>query len=609
MRLSSQTTIDGCAQEAIRCEGKKWRDLLWRFLDIIKFLAKHNMALRGHREGLTYDSTANKGNFLDMVEFLGTYDACIREHITRLKLGGKMEVTYMSPLVQNEIISLLGNQVRKRIMEQVKDAKYYCIIFDCTTDISHREQMSQVIRYVKIDGPQVTVVESFVDFIQVAGKKAEDLTRLILDKLEADGLNIQDCRGQAYDNAAVMSGVHSGVQARIREINPDAQFVPCSNHSLNLAVVHAAAEGVGSITFFGIVEEIFVFFSSSSERWNRLTAATTQGVKRAIETRWSARHDAVSVIRNYFPQILDVFDDLISTGDSRATREKAAIVLESLHSFTFLSYLGFWSEVLREVNIVHRYLQTEGIDLHKSSLKLSALRNWLVDSREELVSSGLTFARGLCEELGIEIPPRRRRKRRYEFDEDSEDAALSFEQELKREMFACSDRISSEIDSRFKQLHDLDAKFSFLKPAVLFNGNSTCDLTSASPDINSTEFLVERKRLQEFLKVCPENEKSSMLTGSPLELLRFIKTFNLDICVPNIVIGLRIFLTIAISSAGCERTFSKLKLIKTYLRSTMSQLRLSNLAMLSIEHELCDDIDMKAAIDEFAMMKARKKKF
>ena len=49
---------------------------------------------------------------------------------------------------------------------------------------------------------------------------------------------------------------------------------------------------------------------------------------------------------------------------------------------------------------------------------------------------------------------------------------------------------------------------------------------------------------------------------------------------------LRIFLTIAISVVTCEKSFSKLKLIKNYLRSSMSSLRMRNLAILSIERHL-----------------------
>jgi len=50
----------------------------------------------------------------------------------------------------------------------------------------------------------------------------------------------------------------------------------------------------------------------------------------------------------------------------------------------------------------------------------------------------------------------------------------------------------------------------------------------------------------------------------PLKLLNFIQKYNLGNSVPNIVIMLRIFLKIAVSAGTCEKSFSKLKLIKDY---------------------------------------------
>ena len=71
----------------------------------------------------------------------------------------------------------------------------------------------------------------------------------------------------------------------------------------------------------------------------------------------------------------------------------------------------------------------------------------------------------------------------------------------------------------------------------------------------------------------------------PLELLQFIQKYNHGNSVPNIVIMLRIVLTIAVSVATSKRSFSKLKLIKNYLRSSISALWLRNLATLPIEPE------------------------
>ena len=81
----------------------------------------------------------------------------------------------------------------------------------------------------------------------------------VIEKLNDDGIDLIDCRGQAYDNAAVMSGVRTGVQKRILEINPQAQFINCENHSLNLAYVHAAEVHPTVVTFFGIYKQNFCF--------------------------------------------------------------------------------------------------------------------------------------------------------------------------------------------------------------------------------------------------------------------------------------------------------------------------------------------------------------
>ena len=61
--------------------------------------------------------------------------------------------------------------------------------------------------------------------------------------------------------------------------------------------------------------------------------------------------------------------------------------------------------------------------------------------------------------------------------------------------------------------------------------------------------------------------------------------------------------------ASAERSFSKLKLIKNFLRSTITQERLSDLAILSIKSETARTMDFQNVIKNFAMTKARKAVF
>ena len=92
------------------------------------------------------------------------------------------------------------------------------------------------------------------------------------------------------------------------------------------------------------------------------------------------------------------------------------------------------------------------------------------------------------------------------------------------------------------------------------------------------------------------------------EVLAFLIDTGMENIFPNICTLYRIFLTIPVSSAHAERSFSRLKLIKSYLRTMMGQEHWSSLALVSIERELSTSCSYDAVIDNFARMKNRCKK-
>ena len=121
-------------------------------------------------------------------------------------------------------------------------------------------------------------------------------------------------------------------------------------------------------------------------------------------------------------------------------------------------------------------------------------------------------------------------------------------------------------------------------------------------DISGAELFTEIADCQVLLK-----SLGGPIPTTPLDLLSFILSYGDDVC-PNLRIVLQILLTIAVSIASCERSFSKLKLILSYLRASMGQQRLVDLAILSIERETLESTDLDDIIDKFASAKARKVK-
>ena len=90
-----------------------------------------------------------------------------------------------------------------------------------------------------------------------------------------------------------------------------------------------------------------------------------------------------------------------------------------------------------------------------------------------------------------------------------------------------------------------------------------------------------------------------------LQMLSYIYTNNLLDLYPNLSIALRLMLTVPMTEAG-ERSFSRLKLYKTHLRSTVLQERLSALGQISVEHDVTRSLDRDDIIGAFSALKNRK---
>ena len=177
------------------------------------FCGKQGLPFRGHRDDYTSSESDNKGNFIELVQFRSETDEVLRTYLQ----AAPRNTLYTSKTIQNEIISVIGMAIQKKIVKEVQTAKKFSLLADEVTDCANLEQVSLVLRFV--DGNK-QIREEFVGFLTVERITGEALSHALLSWLQAHEIDVAFCRGQGYDGASSMSSNNVGVQARIREVSP-----------------------------------------------------------------------------------------------------------------------------------------------------------------------------------------------------------------------------------------------------------------------------------------------------------------------------------------------------------------------------------------------------
>lgn len=609
-RLKSKTTIDQTNQDLLHLEVQHWRGVVSRVIAIICHLAERNLALRGHTNVL-YDP--QNGNFLSQIELMAMFDPVMTEHLRRIQ-NKETKVHYLSSTIQNEIISLLGEKILEEIVKRVKKAKYFSIIMDCTPDKSHTEQLSVVLRVVNCE-PSVgaSITEHFVGFIDVEDTTGKGLSETLLGKLDHLNLNIANCRGQSYDNGSNMMGHKQGVQARILQINDKALCVPCSSHTLNLVVSDAAQSSVTSISYFGVLQRLYNLFSSSVQHWAVLEQHVTQlTVKSLSTTRWEARIDSVKVVRYFLPEVVNALSALEAHSVAKkdtVTLSTATSIEKELLTWRFVLCTVIWYNILYQINRISKLVQSPSVSLETLKRETASVRQYLENFRENGLHASETDGREMAEALDIErtFPAKRKRKTTKQFSyEGQEETQSSPEEHFKREFFlSLVDTALTSLNDRFSKLEKVYDLYGFIfskediqkaiQNATL--GEKCRTLERNVNDLDAEDLILE---VRAAYHAFPDD------VSSPREMLDYIYREDLLDLYANLSIALRLLLTLPVTVASGERSFSSLKLIKTYLRSTMSQDRLSGLAMISIEHRVRRSLDLEDMVTAFAQAKARK---
>ena len=274
----------------------------------------------------------------------------------------------------------------------------------------------------------------------------------------------------------------------------------------------------------------------------------------------------LKALQQCFVGVVGVLNELCDSNENIDTRGQAHGILDATQRFSFVSFLQFWLEVLRESYDTQKYLQREGLSLEDCTHKMNSFIAFLINERDALIKQCIERAIKICEEQELPIEERRIRRKKRMPGEHAEDVDLSAIEEIKRCMLEAMNRLWSEAEKRFSEMCLLIEVFGSLNPHTFLRSDSIETDTGKFEkmyvdDVNFTELKLEIARFNRLVQSSSFTFKND---ATALNVLQWLSKHRLCESTPYLFMSLMLCLTVAVSIASCERSFSKLKLIKSY---------------------------------------------
>lgn len=591
-KLSVQAQLDSKHAADVR----RNRHVLGVITEVIVLCGRQNIPLRSHDD--------KSSNFMALLNDRAKRDSILKEH-----LESSYRSKYTSPMIQNELISICEEYIRYEIVKDCNESVCYSFMADEATDASTMEQIAMCVRFYSLHDKEIH--EDFIGFIQAESTTGEALTEKFLDGQRNAGLNIAKMRAQGYDGASNMAGCHRGVQTRIREVVPQALYIHCKAHSLNLAIVHACKE-VLVRNMFDTVQQIGFAFNYSakrllafSEQLENDTLAKAEMEKRTklqslCETRWASRANSLYTFKAAFTTIVNALEVLEHEGDAKARSYRCSIL-----KFDFIISLVAVEFIIQGLLPLNNMLQGKCCDLIEAAKEARVLIAQIRAERaDDLVWEALYEKAVTMATVHDVLPskPRTTGRQQQRVNVPAESVSDYWKRAL---FFPFMDHLATELEDRLLTAHDRFLA-QYLIPSQLHQ------LTTTHVDgiyaAYSYDFIGDKEAFQS--EVSRWKIRWSLDDGSesekPVDLKSTVDSTNKDL-YPNIFTCLVILLTMPVSTASAERAFSVMRRVKTYLRSTMTSQRMSGLAMLHSYKNVHIDIDK--IINEFVGKSNRKLDF
>lgn len=532
----------------------------------------------------------------------------------------------ISPDIQKDIVSAISIEIINTIASEIGDS-LFAILVDESRDMSSKEQMAIVLRYV--DGGKV--IERFVGIEHVINTNAATLKDTIDDFFCRHGLCISRLRGQGYDGASNMRGELNGLKTLIMEENESAFYVHCFAHQLQLALVAVAKNHSEISDFFTLVANVVNVVGASAKRRDILREkhgddilealdnnelSSGQGLnqetslKRTSDTRWSSHYDTLISLARMFKSVITVLEIVRIDGTSSEQKLEARVLLDYMQSYEFIFSLHLMRKVLGITNDLSKALQRKDQDIVNAMSLVNVCKERLQMMRESNWDSLLAQISSFCEKHHIDVPNMDEDFARKGKSRRNAQVITNLHHYRVELFYTIIDKQLQELDDRFNEKNtELLLCMSCLNPSNSFSAFDKAKLIRLAhfypQDFSPHELEVLDDQLENYIIDMRSNIEFSSLKGIT-DLAEKMVQRRKDETYPLVYLLLTLALILPVATASVERVFSAMNIVKTRLRNRMGDQLMNDCLISYIEKDIFVSIDDEVVMNRFQNMRPRR---
>ena len=553
--------------------------------DLAITLAKQAIAFRGHRDSGKidlYNSSVNEGNWREMIKFSCRINLDLKNFVDE----SPKNASYISHQTYHKIHKIAASMTTKIILNEIDQARFFSIMFDETTDVSGKNILTFVVRYLK----NGELTENFLGFFDVheyakefyddnmiekklSGKILGQIVQRICSEF---GLNLKNCSSVGTDGDSKVISKEKGAVTYIKQsCSKITTHSYCLSHIMNLSISNCASV-IKANEIIKTINTIANFFQYQ-KRKSVLDkyAKCTSKLKTCSETRQIERLEPLTIFKIKYQAVVLALCEIEKWDEITNASELKEKIIQT----EFVANLHYLEDVMRELKPLAVYLQQKNINLYEALKTVKKFSEKLNDKicGKDALKNFYAIAEQI-KQIIAKISPN--------------NTCPDFTHEQKKTFFKNYSiflkNYIDNLDMRLQKREFTSAKISKLHPKYL---NSLTD--KDIDDIVETYCEAVSENGPSVVKIQLQNEIENLKEHGEFYKLETFETLSYKLRNSHRILSalFNIIGCVSVTTASAERTFSKLKLIKTFLRNCLSTKNLSNQAVLSVNREYEIDIE------------------